>query len=119
MDFRKLDFEYPATVPQDMESHGGDDVAVFAIGPWAHLFTGTFAFLLIDRKFSGDEKKWIQNVRLGTYEQHFIAEAIKYAMCISPGDKGRFCSGVKKLFPNTVLVAVTLIVLLFAKSWSA
>lgn len=40
MDFYRTDFQYPATVPLDMESHGGEDVAVFAIGPWAHLFTG-------------------------------------------------------------------------------
>jgi len=24
------------------ETHGGDDVLVFARGPWAHLFTGNF-----------------------------------------------------------------------------
>lgn len=40
MDFSKKDFQYPATVPLDMESHGGEDVAVFAVGPWSHLFTG-------------------------------------------------------------------------------
>lgn len=40
MDFKRLDFMHPAMVPLDMESHGGDDVAVFAIGPWSHLFTG-------------------------------------------------------------------------------
>lgn len=40
MDFSNKDFQYPATVPLDMESHGGEDVAVFAIGPWSHLFTG-------------------------------------------------------------------------------
>lgn len=26
----------------DGETHGGDDVMVFARGPWAHLFTGNF-----------------------------------------------------------------------------
>lgn len=40
MDFSQKDFQYPATVPLDMESHGGEDVAVFAVGPWSHLFTG-------------------------------------------------------------------------------
>lgn len=29
-------------VLKEWESHGGDDVAVFARGPWAHLFTGNF-----------------------------------------------------------------------------
>lgn len=33
-------FEYPSLVPMEIESHGGDDVAVFARGPWAHLFSG-------------------------------------------------------------------------------
>lgn len=83
MDFYKTDFQYPATVPLDMESHGGEDVAVFAIGPWSHLFTGT-------------------------YEQNFIAEGIKYAMCISPGDKGRFCSSGSKLSPNKVFTVASL-----------
>lgn len=34
------EFLYPTTVPLDYETHGGDDVAVFSIGPWSHLFTG-------------------------------------------------------------------------------
>ncbi|MCK5041476.1 MAG: alkaline phosphatase [Sphingomonadales bacterium] len=37
------DHEYlqQAAVPKNSESHGGEDVAVFAIGPWAHLVDGT------------------------------------------------------------------------------
>ncbi|KAL5290357.1 hypothetical protein ACFFRR_009978 [Megaselia abdita] len=34
------DFQYPSLVPLQYESHGGDDVTVFARGPWAHLFSG-------------------------------------------------------------------------------
>ena len=30
-----------ATVPLHSETHGGEDVALFAIGPWAHLVRGT------------------------------------------------------------------------------
>lgn len=40
MNFRDKWFKQPATVPLDYETHGGDDVAVFAVGPHAHLFTG-------------------------------------------------------------------------------
>ncbi|KAJ6638233.1 Membrane-bound alkaline phosphatase [Pseudolycoriella hygida] len=88
MDFKKTDFKYPATVPLDMESHGGDDVAVFAVGPWAHLFTGT-------------------------YEQSFIAEGIKFAMCISPGDRGNFCSrGSKYAYGSAWTIACCIFAML-------
>lgn len=35
------DFQQQAAVPTRSETHGGEDVALFAIGPWAHLATGT------------------------------------------------------------------------------
>lgn len=35
-------YRYPSLVHVDSETHGGDDVMVFARGPWAHLFTGNF-----------------------------------------------------------------------------
>ena len=53
-------YTYPSLVPIARETHGGDDVAVFAKGPWAHLFSGN-------------------------YEQNFIPHAIAYAACIGPG----------------------------------
>jgi len=31
----------PALVPLYSETHGGEDVALYAAGPWAHLFGGT------------------------------------------------------------------------------
>ncbi|XP_055682601.1 membrane-bound alkaline phosphatase-like [Lutzomyia longipalpis] len=36
------EFQYFATVPLNVESHGGDDVGVYASGPWAHLFVGQY-----------------------------------------------------------------------------
>jgi alkaline phosphatase len=33
-------FRYPATLPKDSESHAGEDVGLYANGPWSHLFTG-------------------------------------------------------------------------------
>ncbi|KAM7343568.1 alkaline phosphatase 6 isoform 2-T2 [Cochliomyia hominivorax] len=35
-------FEYMATVPLDSETHGGDDVGVFASGPYAQYFSGNY-----------------------------------------------------------------------------
>lgn len=35
-------YRFPATVPKNSESHGGEDVAVYARGPWAHIFTGNY-----------------------------------------------------------------------------
>ncbi|EFX62911.1 LOW QUALITY PROTEIN: hypothetical protein DAPPUDRAFT_269431 [Daphnia pulex] len=53
-------FLQPAIVPLATESHGGDDVAIFALGPQAYLFQGV-------------------------YEQHYIAHVMSYAACIGPG----------------------------------
>lgn len=54
-----LNFTYPSLVPISRETHGGEDVAVFAHGPHSHLFTGH-------------------------YEQNFIPHALAYAACIGP-----------------------------------
>lgn len=64
-------FEYqsPVTVPLDSETHGGDDVVIFAAGPHSHLFTGTM-------------------------EQHTIPHFIAYATCI--GDGITYCNKLKK-----------------------
>ncbi|KAL7029974.1 hypothetical protein ACKWTF_006456 [Chironomus riparius] len=35
-------FQYPATVPREKDTHGGEDVAVYASGPMAHLFSGNY-----------------------------------------------------------------------------
>lgn len=37
-----VNYQYPSLVEMPKETHGGDDVMVFARGPWAHLFTGNF-----------------------------------------------------------------------------
>ncbi|EDV48317.1 membrane-bound alkaline phosphatase [Drosophila erecta] len=54
------DDEFPSGVPIDMDSHGGDDVPVYALGPWAHLFTGV-------------------------YEQSTIPHMMAYASCLGEG----------------------------------
>uniref|UniRef100_A0A1L8DJH5 alkaline phosphatase n=3 Tax=Nyssomyia neivai TaxID=330878 RepID=A0A1L8DJH5_9DIPT len=42
LDTSAWNFPFPAMNPRDSETHGGEDVPVYASGPWAHLFTGTY-----------------------------------------------------------------------------
>jgi alkaline phosphatase len=55
-----VNYKFPATVPLSSETHGGDDVAVFARGPWSHLYAGSF-------------------------EQSFIPHVMAYASCVGKG----------------------------------
>jgi len=36
------DYRYPTLAPLDSETHGGDDVAVYASGPYAQYFSGNY-----------------------------------------------------------------------------
>lgn len=56
----KSNFTYPTTVPLKVETHGSDDVAVYASGPRSHLFSGS-------------------------YEQNVIPHIMAYAACIGNG----------------------------------
>jgi alkaline phosphatase len=40
VDTADINFLQPSLVPLASETHGGDDVAIFASGPYAHLFSG-------------------------------------------------------------------------------
>lgn len=59
-------FQFPAVAPSLLESHGGDDVVVYASGPWAHLFSGN-------------------------YEQSVIPYMAAYASCIGDGSISKAC----------------------------
>ncbi|XP_049810196.1 membrane-bound alkaline phosphatase-like [Schistocerca nitens] len=56
------DFQHPSAQPVFSETHGGDDVAVLARGPWGHLF-------------------------VGVYEQNYIPHAMAFALCVGDGPK--------------------------------
>lgn len=81
--FSDANLAYMAMVPMDDETHGGDDVGVFASGPWAHLFTGN-------------------------YEQNNIPVAMAYAarigMYAEAGDPK--CSAATALAPMVVAMVV-------------
>ena len=40
MNLLSYDFVQQALIPMSSETHSGEDVAVFARGPWSHLFDG-------------------------------------------------------------------------------
>ena len=40
IDISAIRFTSPTTFPDDYASHCGEDVSVYAIGPWSHLFHG-------------------------------------------------------------------------------
>lgn len=83
LDLSGLDFKdpwqvYPATVPRISETHGGDDVAVYASGPWSHLF-------------------------VGTYEQSNIPMAMAFAAKIGPyANLTEKCSGASSITASTI-----------------
>lgn len=64
---------YEAMAPISSETHGGDDVLIYAKGshaPYAHLFTGV-------------------------HQQSFIPHALAYAGCIGDGKRHEFCTDDK------------------------
>ena len=70
-----------AAVPQGSESHGGDDVMIFARGPFAHLLAGVF-------------------------EQSYIPHVIGYANGMGPGQKFNAGNGGNGLGQFTMSVYV-------------
>lgn len=67
------DYEFPATAPLSLETHGGDDVGIFASGPWSHLFSGVI-------------------------EQNVIPHAMAYAACV--GHSSNACEKVNSEISN-------------------
>lgn len=67
LDKSSVRFRFPTGVPLSSETHAGDDVAVYASGPWAHLFTGN-------------------------YEQNVIPVMMGYASCIGESTFLKACN---------------------------
>ncbi|KAG5683696.1 hypothetical protein PVAND_012962 [Polypedilum vanderplanki] len=62
IDTSSIHFQYPSTFPFKYATHTGEDVGVWAIGPYSHLFSGTI-------------------------EQNVIAHIMAYASCVGKGLK--------------------------------
>ena len=57
--YQSFSFQNPTAIPRKKEPHGGDDVGIFAIGPFAHLFHSV-------------------------HEQSYIGYVMAYSACIGP-----------------------------------
>uniref|UniRef100_A0A1B0GP70 alkaline phosphatase n=1 Tax=Phlebotomus papatasi TaxID=29031 RepID=A0A1B0GP70_PHLPP len=80
-DFSDPEMRYFATVPLNTESHGGDDVGVYASGPWAHLF-------------------------VGQYEQNILPIAMAYAAQIGTYGSETECSGSGSIAIHLGIIAL-------------
>uniref|UniRef100_A0A8C5Q7F1 Alkaline phosphatase n=1 Tax=Leptobrachium leishanense TaxID=445787 RepID=A0A8C5Q7F1_9ANUR len=81
------DYRQQAPVPLSSETHGGEDVAIMAKGPFAHLFHGV-------------------------QEQSYIAHVMAYAACLEPYHACTFNSASFTLYSAPLLPLLTLWVLL-------
>ncbi|XP_017695514.1 PREDICTED: alkaline phosphatase, tissue-nonspecific isozyme-like [Lepidothrix coronata] len=85
VDFAHADYQAQSAVPLRQETHGGEDVAVFAQGPMAHLLHGV-------------------------HEQNYIPHAMAYAACIG-SNRGHCNAGARPAAP-LLLPLLALLVLL-------
>lgn len=78
------DTQLQALIPIGWATHGGDDVAVYAWGPFSYLFHSTV-------------------------DNTFVAQAMKYAMCAPPFDAEPFCAACGIKASLIILVAMLFI----------
>lgn len=71
-----------ATVPLQWETHGGEDVGIYANGPQSHMFAGN-------------------------YEQNYIPVLMAHAAQIGPFSNGK-CSAASTYVINTTLIIISL-----------
>ncbi|XP_038075863.1 alkaline phosphatase-like isoform X1 [Patiria miniata] len=85
-----IDFKQSAIVPRSSESHAGEDVAIYANGPMAHLFHGV-------------------------HEQNYIAHVVRYAACLDYKEHCDMSSAPSRHGFNLRLILVT--VFLSVRFW--
>ncbi|XP_043087862.1 alkaline phosphatase, intestinal, tandem duplicate 1 isoform X2 [Puntigrus tetrazona] len=85
MDYFDEEYMQQAAVPLESETHGGEDVTIYAKGPMAHLFHGV-------------------------KEQNYVAHAMAYAACLEPYTNcplNLHGSGSRKITLSMSLVSIT------------
>ncbi|KAI6073819.1 Alkaline phosphatase, tissue-nonspecific isozyme [Aix galericulata] len=87
VDFAHANYQAQSAVPLRQETHGGEDVAVFARGPMAHLLHGV-------------------------HEQNYIPHAMAYAACIGPNRAHCNAAGRAAAASPLLLPFLTLLLLL-------
>ncbi|CAM9797742.1 unnamed protein product [Bubo scandiacus] len=85
VDFAHANYQAQSAVPLRQETHGGEDVAVFARGPMAHLLHGV-------------------------HEQNYIPHAMAYAACI--GSNRAHCNAAARPAATVLLPFLALLFLL-------
>lgn len=85
VDYQENNYQAQAAVPLRMETHGGEDVAIFSKGPMAHLLHGV-------------------------QEQNYIPHVMAYAACI--GQNKDHCSSGNSSAPSATIVPLTLALLI-------
>lgn len=66
-----LEYHQHSGVPLSSETHGGDDVGIWAAGPWAHLIHGV-------------------------HQQSYIAQVMSYAACVGPHRERENCPDITR-----------------------
>ncbi|KAF4094043.1 hypothetical protein AMELA_G00008420 [Ameiurus melas] len=89
VNYTENNYQAQAAVPLSMETHGGEDVAIFSKGPMAHLLHGV-------------------------QEQNYIPHVMAYAACI--GQNKDHCPSGNSAAPSATTVPLTL-ALLIVVSW--
>jgi len=84
-----IEFRQASAAPLSSETHGGDDVGIWAVGPWAHLVHGV-------------------------HEQSYIATVMQYAGCLGRYSDRPNCiteksSGVPSFLPSLALVTLSML----------
>ena len=88
LDTNSSSYLSPAAQPMRVETHGGEDVPIYAQGPWSHLF-------------------------IGTTEQHTIAHKMAFAACWGEYQQREGCSSASSLVQGSISVKL-LVAFLFA-----